>query len=189
MDSGHGPLNIKLARQAAISQEARAIMASYPEVEDVVNQIGRTDDGTDTDGYYNSEFFVPLRPHKDWPAVVEQGLAAVAAGPMRPRTKDELVADMDAELERKLPGVTWNFSQNIRDNVMEALSGIKGDNSLKIVGPDFNKLQDLGRRPRKSWRRCPGWRTWESSTFWGNRTWRSASTRRNASAGACRWPT
>ena len=47
-------------------------MASYPEVVDVVNQIGRTDDGTDTDGYYNSEFFVPLRPEKDWPAVVEQ---------------------------------------------------------------------------------------------------------------------
>ena len=66
------PLNISLERQAAISKEARAIMASYPEVVDVVNQIGRTDDGTDTDGYYNSEFFVPLRPQKDWPAVVEQ---------------------------------------------------------------------------------------------------------------------
>ena len=73
------PLNISLARQAAISKEARAIMASYPEVVDVVNQIGRTDDATDTDGYYNSEFFVPLRPQKQWPAVVEQaGLAALA---------------------------------------------------------------------------------------------------------------
>ncbi len=73
------PLNTSLERQAAISKEARAIMASYPEVVDVVNQIGRTDDGTDTDGYYNSEFFVPLRPQKDWPAVVEQaGLAALA---------------------------------------------------------------------------------------------------------------
>ena len=187
----HAPLNITLERQAAISKEARAIMASYPEVVDVVNQIGRTDDGTDTDGYYNSEFFVPLRPQKDWPAVVEQqGWRRWLFGPKRPRTKDELIAEMDAELERKLPGVNWNFSQNIRDNVMEALSGIKGDNSLKIIGPDFNKLQDLGRAGQEHHARlCPGSRTWECSTSWGNRTWSSASTRKNASGGACRWPT
>ena len=73
------PLNTTLERQAAISKEARAIMASYPEVVDVVNQIGRTDDGTDTDGYYNSEFFVPLRNEKEWPPVVAAtGLAALA---------------------------------------------------------------------------------------------------------------
>ena len=151
------PLNITLARQAAISKEARAIMASYPEVVDVVNQIGRTDDGTDTDGYYNSEFFVPLRPQKDWPAVVEQkGWRRWLYGPKRPRTKEELIAEMDAELERKLPGIVWNFSQNIRDNVMEALSGIKGDNSLKIIGPDFNKLQDLGTQAKNILQTVPG---------------------------------
>ena len=143
------PLNTTLERQAAISKEARSIMASYPEVLDVVNQIGRTDDGTDTDGYYNSEFFVPLRNEKDWPAVVEQqGWRRRLFGAKRPRTKEELVKDMDAELERKLPGVNWNFSQNIRDNVMESLSGIKGDNSLKIVGPDFKELQALGIQAR-----------------------------------------
>ena len=151
------PLNISLERQAAISKEARAIMASYPEVVDVVNQIGRTDDATDTDGYYNSEFFVPLRPAKDWPAVVEQeGWRRWLFGPKRPRTKDELVAAMDAELERKLPGVTWNFSQNIRDNVMESLSGIKGDNSLKIVGPDLNTLQDLAAQAKNIMQNVPG---------------------------------
>ena len=151
------PLNTTLARQAAISKEARAILASYPEVLDVVNQIGRTDDGTDTDGYYNSEFFVPLRPQKDWPAVVEQeGWRGRLYGPKRPRTKEELIAEMDDELERKLPGVTWNFSQNIRDNVMEALSGIKGDNSLKIIGPDFNRLQDLGKQAENILRTVPG---------------------------------
>ena len=124
---------------------------------DVVNQIGRTDDGTDTDGYYNSEFFVPLRPQKDWPAVVEQeGWRRWLYGPKRPRTKEELIAEMDAELERKLPGVTWNFSQNIRDNVMEALSGIKGDNSLKIIGPDFNRLQDLGTQAKNIMQTVPG---------------------------------
>jgi cobalt-zinc-cadmium resistance protein CzcA len=151
------PLNITLARQAAISKEARAILASYPEVDDVVNQIGRTDDGTDTDGYYNSEFFVPLRPQKDWPAVVEQeGWRRWLHGPKRPRSKEELIAEMDAELEQKLPGVTWNFSQNIRDNVMEALSGIKGDNSLKIIGPDFNRLQDLGTQAKNILQTVPG---------------------------------
>jgi cobalt-zinc-cadmium resistance protein CzcA len=143
------PLNISLERQAAISEQARAIMASYPEVADVVNQIGRTDDGTDTDGYYNSEFFVPLRPEKQWPAVVPQeGWRRWLHGPMRRRSKDELITAMDAELKEKLPGINWNFSQNIRDNVMEALSGIKGDNSLKIIGPDFNKLQELAAAAR-----------------------------------------
>ena len=150
-------LNVTLARQAAISKEARAIIASYPEVNDIVNQIGRTDDGTDTDGYYNSEFFVPLRPERDWPAVVEQqGWRRWLGGPKRRRTKGELIADMNAELERKIPGVAWNFSQNIRDNVMEALSGIKGDNSLKIIGPDFNKLQDLGTRAKSILENVPG---------------------------------
>ncbi len=143
------PLNTTLERQAAISKEARAIMASYPEVVNVVNQIGRTDDGTDTDGYYNSEFFVPLRNEKDWPAVLEQrGWRRWFYGPKRARTKEELIKEIDAELERKLPGVNWNFSQNIRDNVMESLSGVKGDNSLKIVGPDFKELQDLGLQAR-----------------------------------------
>jgi cobalt-zinc-cadmium resistance protein CzcA len=144
------PLNTTLERQAAISQEARAIMASYPEVVDVINQIGRTDDGTDTDGYYNSEFFVPLRNEKEWPAVVQrEGWRGRVFGAKRARTKDELIKDMDDELERKLPGVNWNFSQNIRDNVMEALSGVKGDNSLKIIGPDFQGLQDLGNQARE----------------------------------------
>ncbi len=151
------PLNTTLERQAAISKEARAIMASYPEVIEVVNQIGRTDDGTDTDGYYNSEFFVPLRNQKDWPAVVEQeGWRRWLFGAKRPRTKEELIKDMDDELERKLPGVNWNFSQNIRDNVMEALSGVKGDNSLKIVGPDFKELQELGIQAKNIMQTIPG---------------------------------
>jgi len=100
---------------------------------------------------------VPLRPQKNWPAVVEaEGWRRWFYGPQRPRTKEELIAEMDAELERKLPGVAWNFSQNIRDNVMEALSGIKGDNSLKIVGPDFNQLQDLGTQAKNILQTVPG---------------------------------
>ncbi len=151
------PLNINLSRAAANCTVARQIMASFPEVADVVNQIGRTDDATDTDGYYNSEFFVPLRPEDQWPAVVErEGWQRWLFGEKRRRTKEELTAAMDAELERRLPGLVWNFSQNIRDNVMEALSGIKGDNSLKIVGPDLNKLEQLGAEAAKIMRTVPG---------------------------------
>ncbi len=142
---GTAPLNQTLERNVQIAKQARIIMASYPEIESIVSQSGRPDDGTDTAGFYNTEFFVPQRPRKDWPAVVDETSTwkRWLHGPKRPRTKDELVGAMNAELERKIPGVNWNFSQNIRDNVMEALSGIKGDNSVKIVGPDIDQLELL----------------------------------------------
>jgi len=146
---GTAPLNVSLERHEEVSQKARAIMATYPEVESIVNQLGRPDDATDTAGWENSEYFVPLRPEKDWPkSVKETGWRRWIFGPMRARTKEEIVAAMDAELERKIPGVFWNFSQNIRDNVMEALSGIKGDNSVKIFGPDLKQLELLADKVR-----------------------------------------
>jgi cobalt-zinc-cadmium resistance protein CzcA len=144
------PLNQTLERNIEIARQARLIMASYPEVESIVSQSGRPDDGTDTEGFYNTEFFVPLRSRKDWPAIFEdkswwrRWLHRTG----RRRTKEELVRIMNAELERKIPGVGWNFSQNIRDNVMEALSGIKGDNSVKIFGPDIDKLESLAAKVR-----------------------------------------
>jgi cobalt-zinc-cadmium resistance protein CzcA len=141
---GTAPLNITLERQVELSKQARAIMASYPEVESIVAQLGRPDDGTDTGGFFNSEYFVPVRPQKDWPSVVAQtGWRRWFLDAKRPRTKEELVEAMNAELGRKIPGVVWNFSQNIRDNVMESLSGVKGDNSVKIFGPDLDGLQSL----------------------------------------------
>jgi cobalt-zinc-cadmium resistance protein CzcA len=141
---GTFPLNISLDRITDNGNQARAIMASYPEVETVVVQLGRPDDGTDSDGFYNSEFFVPLQPQKDWPAVKdEEGWRRMFSTAKRPRTKDELIKEMSAELTAKLPGANWNFSQNIRDNVMESLSGVKGDNSVKIFGPDLDKLDDI----------------------------------------------
>jgi cobalt-zinc-cadmium resistance protein CzcA len=141
---GTAPLNISLERQVEISRVARSIMAHYPEVESIVAQLGRPDDGTDAAGFYNSEYFVTLRPEKDWPKVMEPtgGLSWIL-GSKRTRSKQELVDEMNGELERKLPGLVWNFSQNIRDNVMEALSGVKGDNSVKIIGPDLDKLELL----------------------------------------------
>jgi cobalt-zinc-cadmium resistance protein CzcA len=143
---GTAPLNTTLERQVELSRSARAIMASYPEVESVVAQLGRPDDGTDPCGFYNSEYFVSLRPEKDWPDIVERSGWVGKLFGKRERTKEELVEEMNSELDRKLPGVNWNFSQNIRDNVMESLSGVKGDNSVKIFGPDLDRLQVLAAR-------------------------------------------
>ena len=146
---GIGPLNMNLEHQVAIAKQARAIMASYPEVESIVTQSGRPDDGTDTEGFYSGEYFVPLRAQKDWPKLMPQtGWRRWIWGPMRARTKREIVTSMNVELERRLPGITWNFSQNIRDNVMEALSGVKGDNSLKIFGPDLDQLELLAAKAK-----------------------------------------
>ncbi len=154
---GTAPLNTSIERHTELSRRARAIMATYPEVETIVNQLGRPDDATDTDGYYNSEYFVPLLPEKDWPMTVERtGWQKWLLGAKRARTKDEIVDAMDAELEAKLPGISWNFSQNIRDNVMEALSGIKGDNSVKIIGPDLDKLETLAEKTKNVLQQIPG---------------------------------
>jgi cobalt-zinc-cadmium resistance protein CzcA len=148
---GTSSLNTSLDRGAAVSTKARAIMIAYPEVETVVNQLGRPDDGTDPTGFYNSEYFVPLRPQRDWPPMVKQtGIRRWLWGEYRPRTKSELIDAMTAELQANLPGTDWNFSQNIRDNVMESLSGIKGDNSVKIFGPDLEKLQELAGEVKRS---------------------------------------
>jgi cobalt-zinc-cadmium resistance protein CzcA len=153
---GTAPLNTTLERQVEISKQARAIMATYPEVESIVAQLGRPDDGTDTGGFFNSEYFVPLRTEKDWPRTVERTGWRRVFGSHRTRTKQELVKAMNAELERKIPGVSWNFSQNIRDNVMEALSGVKGDNSLKIFGPDLDQLEVLATKARNVLQDIPG---------------------------------
>jgi cobalt-zinc-cadmium resistance protein CzcA len=154
---GTFPLKISLERSAVDDRQARAVLASYPEVETVVSAIGRPDDGTDTDGFYNHEYFVPLKPQKDWPKVLERtGWRAALFGARRARTKEELVNQMSAELRRKLPGVNWNFSQNIRDNVMESLSGIKGDNSVKIFGPDLDRLEQLAEKMKNVLQTVPG---------------------------------
>ena len=139
---GTFPLNISLDRVTGAANQARSIISSYPEVESAVIQLGRPDDGTDATGSYNVEIFVPLRPQKEWPLVIDrEGWRKIMNGDKRHRTKEELVKELNEELTRKLVGVDWNFSQNIRDNVMESLSGIKGDNSVKIFGPDLEQLE------------------------------------------------
>ncbi len=154
---GTFPLNVSLDRVADDAEKARAILSSYPEVDAVVLMLGRPDDGTDPTGFYNVEIFAPLHPQKEWPHLREQtGWRGFVFGKTRSRTKEELVDEMNAELTRKLVGVDWNFSQNIRDNVMEALSGIKGDNSVKIIGPDLEELERLADKVKNALRTVKG---------------------------------
>src|ERR1700733_2695229 len=109
------------------SDKARLVLASFPEVTQVVSQVGRPDDGTDTTGFFNTEYFVDLKPKKEWRGVFHQN-------------KEELVAAMDKELE-KYPGVIWNFSQPISDNMEEAVSGVKGELAVKLYGDDLRTLE------------------------------------------------
>jgi cobalt-zinc-cadmium resistance protein CzcA len=134
------PVNVSLEETAEKSAIARKIMQQFPEIELVYCQMGRPDDGTDPVGFYSSEFLLPLKPAKDWP---------VPPGRKRPRTKVELIAEMNAELNRVLVGVDWDFSQPIRDNVLEVLSGVQGENSVKIFGPNLEELERLGERVKE----------------------------------------
>jgi cobalt-zinc-cadmium resistance protein CzcA len=109
------------------SDKARQVMASFPEVTQVVSQVGRPDDGTDTTGFFNTEYFVDLKPKKEWRGVFHQN-------------KEELIAAINTELE-KFPGVIWNFSQPISDNMEEAVSGVKGELSVKLYGDDLRTLE------------------------------------------------
>jgi cobalt-zinc-cadmium resistance protein CzcA len=128
-----------LEEVTAKAKLARSIMRKYPEVQLVAAQLGRPDDGTDPTGFYSAEFFVPLKRQQDWPAVeMPNG--------RRQRTKAELVEAMSAELSRDLIGINWNFSQAIRDMVFEVLSGVQGENSVKIIGPDLDELERLGQQ-------------------------------------------
>jgi cobalt-zinc-cadmium resistance protein CzcA len=154
---GIGPLNMNLDHQVQVARQARAILARYPEVDSIVTQSGRPDDGTDTEGFYSGEYFVPLRHQEDWPKVMPQtGWKRWVWGTTRCRTKRELVEAMNADLERTIPGIVWNFSQNIRDNVLEALSGVKGENSLKIFGPDIDQLELLATRAKDELQQVQG---------------------------------
>ena len=109
-----------------LSREARRILAEFPETKQVVSQVGRPDDGSDASGFYNTEFFVDLLPRERWRKQF--------------KTKDELIAAMDKQLET-LPGVDWNFSQPISDNVEEAVSGVKGELAVKLFGTDLKELE------------------------------------------------
>ncbi|HTU19530.1 MAG TPA: efflux RND transporter permease subunit, partial [Gemmataceae bacterium] len=140
------PMNINLDAVSQQTERAVAMMQRYPEVQSIMAQIGRPDDGTDPTGFYNVEFFVPLKPRRDWAKIKPETGWMSRFRDRRARTKPELVREMRDELNQKIVGIDWNFSQNIRDNVMESLSGVKGDNSVKIIGPDLDELEKLADR-------------------------------------------
>jgi len=112
------------------TQQSRYIFASFPEVTKVVSQAGAPDDGTDTGGFGNTEYFVDLKPKEQWRPIFHQ-------------SKEELIAAMDRELE-KHPGAFWNFSQPIEDNVDETMTGTKGGLAAKLYGPDLDVLEAKG---------------------------------------------
>ena len=121
---------------------ARYVFASFPEVKTVVSQAGRPDDGTDTGGFGNTEYFVDLKPHDQWRPVFH-------------KNKEELIAAMDRALQ-KYPGAIWNFSQPIEDNVGETLTGTKGALAFKIFGDDLKTLEEKGEEVTNVMSAIPG---------------------------------
>jgi cobalt-zinc-cadmium resistance protein CzcA len=113
-----------------LMEQARRKLAAFPEVTTVMSQTGRPDDGTDTTGFFNTEYFVDLKPKAQWRPVFHED-------------KEELIAAMNRELV-KMPGVLWNFSQPISDNMEEAVSGVKGELAIKIYGDDLKALENTG---------------------------------------------
>ena len=134
------PQDVSFEIGSRMAHDVREILLKYPEVTQVVSQMGRPDDGTDVTTFNNVEFMVNLKNPDQWPS----GL-----------TKDKLVAQMDAQLT-KYPGVDFNFSQNIQDNVEEAMSGVKGENSLKIFGDDIDTLVEKAGEVRDVMAQVPG---------------------------------
>ncbi|MBI3652866.1 MAG: efflux RND transporter permease subunit [Acidobacteria bacterium] len=121
------PPTISLAAGEPYVSRMREVMRQFPEVTTVISQHGRPDDGTDPTGFFNVEFFVPLKPFDRWP----QGMS-----------KEKLIEQMKSALEKQFIGVDFNFSQTIEDNVEEAVSGVKGENSVKLFGNDLQTLED-----------------------------------------------
>ena len=119
------PSTISLQEGNKYVDKMRTVIRSFPEVESVVSQHGRPDDGTDATGFFNAEFFAPLKPASEWPKGMD---------------KERLTSEMLTKLQAEFIGVEFNFSQYLQDNVSEAVSGVKGENSIKLFGNDLEAL-------------------------------------------------
>ncbi len=135
------PPSISLEEGDQYINGMRRMIKSFPEVRTVVSQHGRPDDGTDATGFFNGEFFVPLKPADAWPKGVD---------------KDKLTEQMTHALTSKYPGVEFNFSQYIQDNVEEAASGVKGENSIKLYGNDLETLEKTAQKIKEVMQTVPG---------------------------------
>jgi len=129
-------------RGIEVANQARILLCSFPEVPQCTSQVGRPDDGTDTTGFFNTEFYVDLKPKEQWRPVFHQD-------------KEELIVAMQRELD-KIPGVVWNFSQPIADNMEEAVSGVKGELALKLFGSDLRTLEATAQEIMNVMRTVPG---------------------------------
>ena len=125
-----------------VANQARIVLCSFPEVPECTSQVGRPDDGTDTTGFFNTEYYVGLKDKKNWRPIFHED-------------KDELIAAMQRELD-KIPGVVWGFSQPIEDNMEEAVSGVKGELATKVFGDDLRTLEDKADQIVGIMRQIPG---------------------------------
>ena len=135
------PASTALEESVPKTDRIRALIRSHPEVECAVSQVGRPDDGTDVSGFFNIEIYAPLKPEGQW---------------RRGVTKASLTDDLASELRTAFPGVTFAFSQMISDNVEEALSGVKGENSVKVIGPDLAMNEAKGEQIVNALQSVPG---------------------------------
>ena len=135
------PQSISLEESDSYVNEMRRLIATFPEVQTTVSQHGRPDDGTDATGFFNAEFFVPLKPQSRWPLDID---------------KEAMTAEMSHKLQEHFPGVEFSFSQYIEDNVEEAASGVKGENSVKVFGPDLNVLEKTANQIATALQTVPG---------------------------------
>lgn len=134
------PSTISYTESARLMPQVRTIMAGFQPVKMVVSQLGRPDDGTDSTGFYNAEFFVDLKPYEQWKGY---------------RNKDELISKMNDQLTQ-VPGVSFNFSQNIEDNVEEAVTGVKGELAVKLFGDDLDVLTQKAAEIQNVMSKVPG---------------------------------
>ena len=135
------PMTLSLQDGEAAARKMREILLRHPEVITVVSQHGRPDDGSDASPFSNVELFAPLKPFDEWPRSLD---------------KEKLTEQIQTEFSNELPGVIFNFSQYIQDNVEEAISGVKGSNSVKIVGPNLETLTKLAEQIRDHMSQVPG---------------------------------
>jgi cobalt-zinc-cadmium resistance protein CzcA len=135
------PPTLSLDAGTAATRKMREILLRHPEVLTVVSQHGRPDNGSDASPFANVELFAPLKPFDEWPANL---------------TKEQLTEELQKEFAEELPGIGFNFSQYIQDNVEEALSGVKGANSVKIVGTNLDTLEQLASQAMEEMAKVPG---------------------------------
>ena len=153
LDPGSMPPTISLEAGMPVVNKIRKILHRHPEVITVVSQHGRPDNGSDAAGFFNAEFFVPLKPFDEW-----------APG----MTKEKLIDALQKEFANEFTGIGFNFSQYIQDNVEEGLSGVKGANSIKIIGPNLAVLERIADEAMHEMAQVGGLPISVSSGSWGS---------------------